>query len=476
MSKRKSLTLNAILNVCKQICAIIFPMITFPYVSRVLGAETYGKINFSASIISYISLIATLGITNYAVREGSRVKDDSKLFGKKVNEIFSINLFTTVLAYIVLGGLLLFWPKLKGYEMLILIQSVTVLFTTVGTDWINTIYEDFTYLTVRYLIFQVLALGCLFIFVRTQGDYLIYVIISCSTSVLANICNIFYIRNKLKVKIGFTLRMNLAEHLKPIMILFGSVMASLVYINSDVTILGIFHNDEVVGYYSVSAKIYTLIKQVINAALFVLLPRMAKAAAENSSEEINRKISTVLSLLMVGIGPACAGLYMLAEEVVVIYSGESFAMAAGSLRILALALPFACIACMYVDVVMVPLKMEMKVLWATVISAAVNIVLNIILIPRFGQLAAAGTTVLSELIMVLCGVICTYKHIKPQIFKALICMAIEIGCTVGCCVLARYLFDNRILILCVSVVSDIVLCGLLVLAFFRKDLRKKNAF
>lgn len=99
--KKKSIGLNVILNVIKQCCAIIFPIITFPYVSRVLSTENYGKYNFGNSIIVYVTLFATLGITNYAIREGARIRKDKQAFQKLAEQIFTINCLTTILSYVI---------------------------------------------------------------------------------------------------------------------------------------------------------------------------------------------------------------------------------------------------------------------------------------------------------------------------------------------------------------------------------------
>lgn len=111
MKKERSLTINALLNVVKQICSIIFPMITFPFATRVLGAFNYGKINFSASLISYITLLAGLGITNYAIREGSRVKENKEKLQELTNELFSINLISMSVAYLLLFIIIVCWKN-----------------------------------------------------------------------------------------------------------------------------------------------------------------------------------------------------------------------------------------------------------------------------------------------------------------------------------------------------------------------------
>ena len=177
-----SIKKNTVYNIIKTASSILFPIITFPYISRVLQPDNIGKINFGSSIVGYISLLATLGVTTYAIRECSKVKNDREELGKLSGEILSINLFTTFIAYLVLAVLLLLYGKLRDYRLLILIQSMSVIFTTLGADWLNTAMEDFRYITIRSVAFQVISVILMFVFVREPDDYLKYAIITVLSS------------------------------------------------------------------------------------------------------------------------------------------------------------------------------------------------------------------------------------------------------------------------------------------------------
>lgn len=148
MSNR-SLKINTIFNAIKTFSSIIFPLITFPYISRTLLAENVGKVNFGLSIISYFTLIASLGITTYAIRECAAVREDRKKLSQIASQIFSINIITTFFSYLLLVLTLVFYSKLENYKLLITIQSLSILFATLGTDWINSAMEDFKYITIR---------------------------------------------------------------------------------------------------------------------------------------------------------------------------------------------------------------------------------------------------------------------------------------------------------------------------------------
>ena len=168
--KEKSLKINMILNAIKGIMSIVFPLISFPYVSKILGVENIGKYNFSNSIINYVVLFAGLGIATYAIREGARLRNKKEEIEKFSSEMFSINIISTVVAYIGLFILLIIVPKFHEYTSLLIILSLQVIFKTIGIEWIYSIYEDYAYITLRSIIFQVLSLILLFLFVKTQND------------------------------------------------------------------------------------------------------------------------------------------------------------------------------------------------------------------------------------------------------------------------------------------------------------------
>ena len=145
MPKEKSLKINASLNIAKQLCQVLFPLVSIPYVTRVLGADGYGIFSYGNSIVSYFVLIAALGINTYAVREGVAVRNDKEKLERFVSEIFTINTISTCISYLLLICLLAS-PFLEQYRSIIAIQSLVIFLTTIGTDWINTIYEDFAYM------------------------------------------------------------------------------------------------------------------------------------------------------------------------------------------------------------------------------------------------------------------------------------------------------------------------------------------
>ena len=231
----KSLGKNALLNGIKTACSILFPFISFAYCSRVLGKANLGKYSFGQSIIAYLLLVAALGIPNYAIREGAGIRDDKRKLDEFIDQVFTINCIMTIVSYAVLV-IVLTIPKFQNYKYVLIIQSIQIILTTLGTDWINTIFEDYFYLAVRYIVIQIISLFALILFVRKPSDLYVYTFISTLSNSGGNILNWHYLR---KHDIRPRLTKNIQyKHIKPILILFGNSIASVIYLNSDITMLG----------------------------------------------------------------------------------------------------------------------------------------------------------------------------------------------------------------------------------------------
>lgn len=396
MEKDISVKKNTIYNIIKSVSAIVFPMITFPYASRVLGVENVGKINFSSSMISYISLIASLGVTTYAVRECAKVREDREQLNRLSSQIFSINIISTIFAYIVLFICLLFFKPLFDYRLLIVIQGISVLLTTLGTDWINSAMEDFRYITIRTFIFQIISIILMVIFVREPSHYYRYALIVVLSASGGNIMNFFY--RKKYCNISITCKMNIKKHLKPIIMVFSLILSQTIYCNSDMTILGLMKGDYQVGLYSVAVKIYTIVNTMVASVAMVVMPRMANWFAKKNYEEINKLIRYAVDCIVTLGLPVAVGVACIAPELVEIIAGVGYMGADFALRILMISLVFSYLGGIITNIIMIPSGREKVSLKASIVSASINIVLNIILIPRYGLYAAAFTTALAEFV------------------------------------------------------------------------------
>ena len=386
---------NSIYSLLKAFSQVVFPLITFPYISRVLHAENVGKVNFGNSIISYVSLAASLGITTYAVRECSKIKDDKNKLENMVGQIISINMVTTFIAYIGLALALLAAKPLENYREMIIILSTTVLFTTLGADWLNTAMEDFKYITVRTFLFQLVSIAAMLTVVASSG---------------ASITNMVYRRKFCKTKL--TLNIDWKRHLPPVLLLFVMVLAQTIYCNSDITILGIIKGNYEVGLYSTSVKIYNLVNSTIASIAWVVMPQMTKNFNEGNYDEINKLFRYAFNFVVILGLPCVVGINILCPEIIEIIAGKEYLGATGSLHILSIALAISLIGGLIGNVLLLPAMEEKTCLIACVISAMANIILNILFIPKYGITAAAATTAVSELISLCIAISRVDKKIK----------------------------------------------------------------
>lgn len=455
----KSIKTNAILNGIRQSLSIIFPLITFPYVSRVLGSEEYGKYSFAASIVNYFSLFAAFGISNYAVREGARIRDNKKSVQELGSKLFSFNIITSSIAYIGIYILIGFNTALSEYAILIIIQSLSIIMTTIGLDWINIIYEDYFFITIRYIAIHIIAMILIFILVKQPDDVVIYCLILVCASYGGNLINIIYIRKYIHVRLCFKFdKYDIKNLFVPLLILFINSLATVIYVNSDVTILGIYENNSEVGVYSFSTRIYNTIKQFINAVLMVTVPRLAyqKEHKNNNYIFFVRKLFNGVILI---IFPVSVGLYMMADSIILIAGGDEYILGVNVLKILCVALIFALISSIFTNCILIINRLERKCLIATVCSAGFNLIFNFILIPRLGLIGAAVTTVIAEVINLVIQIVLTKKELDIKITpdtQVIIMTSINCITIVSICI-----WVNRIIIS-----TNIIYIGLKILIAF----------
>lgn len=461
--KKRSLKVNGALSLTKQLCALIFPLITYPYILRVIGANNVGKVSFSSSIISYFSLIAAFGIGNYAIREGARIRDDKLKIEKFVDQMFTINCYFTVIAYILLVCFYAVWSKLHNYTGLVIVQSLAMIFTTLGVDWFYQIYEDYFYITVRAISVNIISLLLMFLFVHKAEDYIIYAGITVISNGGANLFNFFHAQKVMPIRL--IKEVNFRKHIISMLILFCNNVVITVYVNSDVTMLGIMKTDQIVGVYNTSVKIYSIVKSLVSALIIVTLPRLSVVVNSKDYREeyhalTNKLLNTLLSLVL----PAIIGLYMISENAILLIGGNEFLDGVTALRILSIALIFSVTASFYTTSILLPNKKEKSVLIATLTSSILNVVLNFFFIPTFSLNGAAFTTLLAELSVTLIAGYSARKCFHFAI-KVKDIFLVVIGCIgiVVVCLLLDGQFGSVIIDTIVKIVISALLYGTVLL-------------
>ena len=454
--KRKSIKKNALLNTTKQLFSILFPFISVPYITRVLGPEKYGNINYGISIANYFVLIAGLGIGNYAIREGARFRDDKDKFSKFASEMFSINIFSSFVAYLSLAILLIISEKTKAYSNIILIQSISIVLFLFGMEWVNSVYEEYTYITLRYIIIHFLSLLAMLICVRQPEDYIIYAWITLLAGAGGNLLNIYYIRKR--VKISLIINKDLMDHIKPIMLIFVSTLTVTIYVNADITMLGIWRTQKEVGIYGLSSKVYAIIKQLINALIIVTVPRLSSALGEGDKKKFIDLSEKVMGILLTIALPAGCGVVMLGKEITLIAGGKKYLSGSLSMSILGVALMFSVIASFYYSCVLLSLRKDTLIFIASMAGAISNVILNVWLIPAMGMNGAAITTLVAEILVATVYCWKSKCYLKTSLINKRILIAAILGSVIICliCGLFKQIIFNDYLRVFVSTSVSVI--------------------
>lgn len=410
MLKKNRMSINAVLNAIKACLSIFFPLITYPYALRILGKEGIGKVSYGQSVISYFAMLAMLGVSIYGVREGTKLKNNNENFTNFINEVYTINILSTSVAYIFLFVILFTVDRFINYRYLIILQSVSIILTTLGVEWINIIHEDFWLITVQSIIVHIISMILLFIFVTSPEHYYIYAFITILSSGIICLSNRYYIRKYVHLK--FTIKPNLHQHIKPLLIMFSNSIAISVYVNFDTTMLGWIKGDADVGLYSIAVKIYTIIKGILVAIYAVSLPRLAGYVGQNAFIEYKQIFSRICNYLSLILIPTSVGILCLSNEIMLFMGGRDYIAASFSLQILSVALIFAIYGGLITAVLNITIGKEKENLIATFWGAIINFSLNLFFIPLWGINGAALTTLISELFVFLYCFFKTEQHSK----------------------------------------------------------------
>lgn len=397
--KIRSIKFNFAMNLLLTASTYIFPLITFPYVSRTLQPAAYGQANYATSVVSYFSMFAALGVSMYGSRECARVRDDAKALARVVEELLLLTLGTSVISLAVLYLCILMLPILSGYTILLVINSATILLTTIGVEWFFRGVEQYAYITVRSLAVKTLSMLALFTFVHSPSDLYVYAAISVIVNGGAYIWNFGYMLRSLSESWVPLSELHIIRHLKPMVILFLSSAAISVYTNLDAVMLGAMVGDEAVGFYSAAIRIKSVLTAVTASLGSVIVPRASYYYGSRQFERyygLLRTSSRFAIILSVPIAVIC---YEFANTFILLLAGPSYIESALLLRIVLPAVVFIGMTQITANQMLLPTGMERPMALTYAVAAIVDFLLNLVLIPRIGAAGAALSTTVAEFVV-----------------------------------------------------------------------------
>jgi len=356
--KEKSIKKNAILNIILTLTNIVFPLITFPYISRILNPSGIGAISFFSSIGSYGVLVASLGISTYGIRVIAKDRYHKDKITKIFQELIVINSVMSIIVTFFLVLMSFRLEQLSSEKGLLIITCITILSSPFNLNWFYSGIEEYSYITKRSIFFKLVSLILTFLFVKSKGDYILYAVITLFSTLASNFINILESRKY----INFNLRRDLEfrYHLKPMWYLFASLLAVNIYINLDSVMLGIIKGNDAVGIYSIASKVKWILLSVVTSVSSVLLPRLSfynNKYDETKFNNILRESSTIIFMISI---PLTIFFMIKAKESILLLGGEQYFMRAVS------------------------------------IGAIVNLCLNLLLMPIWGIIGGAIATLCAE--------------------------------------------------------------------------------
>ena len=409
-NKEKSLKKNFCMNAILTMSQFIFPLITFPYVSRILLAEGTGKVSFATSIISYFAMFAQLGIPTYGIRACAQVRNDKKKLSKTAQEIFIINIIMSILAYIVFFIALCNVPRLKDEKTLLIIVSATIFFNAIGMEWLYKALEQYTYITIRSVIFKFIALIAMFLLIHQQSDYIIYGAISIFASSASNIFNFFNVHKYISLRpVG---EYNFKQHLKAVSVFFALSCAATIYVNLDTVMLGFMKTNVDVGYYNAAVKIKTILVSIVTSLGTVLLPRASYYVEHGLKEDFYRITKKAINFVFLVATPLMLYFMFFAKEGIFFLSGNTYDGAIVPMQIIMPTLFFIGLTNIMGMQILVPLGKENIVLYSEIVGAVVDLAINYILIPKYASAGAAIGTLVAEIAVWIVQYIYLRKQIK----------------------------------------------------------------
>lgn len=408
--KKHSLTYNGIMNLIYTGSRVFFPLFTAPYLARVLGAESTGRVDFVISVANYFVLIASLGIPTYGIRVCAEAGNDKTKLSQAVKELITINLTATFISIALYSICVFKIPHLSSEYSLAVLGVFLITFRTFCIDWFYQGIEQYSYITVRTLVIRCLMVAFIFLSIHSSEDYFIYGISCVIMDTGASICNLWNLRKHVNLK--KVKKIQIRKHLKPIFIFFLSSIAINIYNQIDMTMIGWIKNAAETGFYEYGIKPVKVIWTVLIGLTSVVMPRIVSCIEqkrEDEEEKIRKKTIQGIFLLAV---PITIFLFSISKQLILFLFGSSYLISVYVFKVFVFAIIPVALSNYFANIILLPHGKEKQRAWSVNIGLIVDIILNAMLIPAYGAIGAAVATLCTEIIVCLGLMCCSVSYLK----------------------------------------------------------------
>ena len=393
-------------------------------------------------MVSYFTMVAALGVPTYGIRAAAKVRDDQEKLNRTTQEILIIHLFMMVIVSIVYIMAILFVPRFQSDRTLFLVVGISILLDPLGVNWLYQGLEQYGYIAKRSIFLKFIGVILMFMFIHSPDDYVFYGVTSILASAGSNVLNFINLRKYISLKpVG---NYDIKQHLKPILILFAQVVAVNIYTNLDNVMLGFMKTDVDVGLYAAAVKVKTILTSLVTSLGAVLLPRLSYYIMEGKKEEFQGLIKKAYNFVIVIAFPLMLFTIFYAKDCLIFLSGNEFIGATLAMQIIAPTILLIGLSNLLGIQVLTPLNKEKQLVYSVVAGALVDLILNIIFIPKMGAAGASLGTLVAEFVVLTVQIL----YLKDLFFR--IAKQVQYGKIVLALILA-----SMISIRCSSMVSVI---------------------
>ena len=385
---------NFVYNSILTLSNYVFPLIVYPYVSRVLGVGNIGICNFVDSVVHWFILISMMGITILGNREMAAIGGDRERRDKAFSSLVTLNLAATLIAALALLAAMYSVPKLLPYRNLLWVGELKLFANFLCIEWYFRGTENFKYITGRTILVKSVYVVAVFLFIRQAEDYPLYYLLTVLMLAANALINLVYARRTVTFSLKGVVP---GAYLKPFLTLGLYMLLTSMYVTLNVTWLGFVSGDEQVGYYSTASKLYSIVIAFFTAFTGVMLPRMSSLVSERRMEDFHRMIDKTFSVLLTFSVPLVTYACVCAPEIVLAFAGAGYEGAILPARIMMPLILIVGLEQVFVIQILMPKGHDRAVFYNSIAGAVVGVLLNVLLVRKMQAVGSAIVWISAEL-------------------------------------------------------------------------------
>lgn len=402
---RKNLFFSILLIVANY----LFPFLTYPYVSRILGVANIGICNFTDSVINYFILFSMLGIDTLGVREVARNKGDRQALDKTFSNLFIVNMLLTSLMLVLLIVLTFTVKEFSEHKDLMFLGAFKLVFNSLLVEWLYKGLEEFKLISLRSIAVKTLYVAGVFLLVRERDDIWIYYMLSCAMVVANALVNIILSRSKVRVRFS---GLRLTSTFKSMLAIGLYAILTSMYTTFNVVFLGFAAGDTQVGLYTTATKLYAMVMALFTAFTGVMIPRMSNLVSEGEMDKFRSYFGKAVDVLFAFSFPIVIWMIGMAPDIVRLISGPEYGAAVTPMMIIAPLVFIIGYEQILVLQTLLPLGKDKVLLRNSAIGAFTGVCLNLLLVPTLMAVGSAVVWISSEVLILILSQLVVRKEIK----------------------------------------------------------------